>query len=540
MTRELLFLASCGLWLAGADKLEEVHWKFEDAKIGELPKGWSSAKTGQGTGSVWKVVEDPAAPAGPKVLAQTSPDGPNGLFNLCVAAEPKLADVDLSVSLKATAGKTDQGGGLVWRYQDADNYYVTRLNPLEGDFRLFHVIKGKRTQLGKTVKVEEPAGKWHSIRVVHQADRIQYYLNGNRHFDIQDGTIREAGRIGLWTKADAQTSFDAVSVAAPAARDKATINAAPQQVLVVNTQDASVSLVELSTMQEVSRHKVGPRPYGIAVTPDGKTVAVGVEDEEQVKFFSLPDFKPVGDVRIGKMFNDHIVLSQDGAQIFVANFYSDDVVIIDVGSMKEVGRISGCSAPHVVKFGPLKKNLYVTCKKVTGIAIVDPAEGKLVKFHQLNVNPRSLTFSPDESKVYFGSFWVNGFFQMDTESGKVTRLYAFDPPADNSGQQEVTYHGVEAVWPQIVLAANEGRSYVDAVDVGTGKLLDRLTTVSKPCCVERVPDSGGDTVRVLVSNIGDGTLQLVEVSKEGKLKSLGSVKVGAAPKRVAFVPHSIN
>jgi len=536
MIRTFLILTMCGLGLFGANKAAATEWKFEEAQVGELPTGWSSAKTGQGPGSVWKIIEDSTAPAGSKVLAQTSPDAPNGLFNLCVAAEPKLADLNLSVSLKAVAGKTDQGGGLVWRYQDSDNYYVCRLNPLEGDFRLFHVVKGKRTQLGKTVVVDEAVGRWHTIRVVHEGEHIQCFLNDKRHFDITDGTIRDAGQIGLWTKADAVSSFDGLSVAAPADAAVPTSLSASQQVFVVNTQDASVSLVDLATMREVKRHPVGPRPYGISVTRDGKTVAVGVEDEEQVRFFSLPDFRPVGAVRIGKMFNDHIVLSQDGTQMFVANFYSDDVVIINVASMKEVGRIAGCSAPHVVKFGPLKKNLYVTCKKITGIAIVDPTEGKLVKFHQLNVNPRSLTFSADESKVYFGSFWVNGFFQLDTESGKVTRLFAFDPPADNAAPQEVTYHGVEAVSPQIVLAANEGRSYVDSVDVETGKLLDRLTTVSKPCCVERIPDSGAGPVRVLVSNIGDGTLQLVEVSKAGKLKSLGSAKVGAAPKRVAFVP----
>ena len=98
----------------------------------------------------------------------------------------------------------------------------------------------------------------------------------------------------------------------------------------------------------------------------------------------------------------------------------------------------------------------------------------------------------------------------------------------------VTCHGVEAVYDTIVLAANEGRSYVDAVDVASGKLLDRLSGVSKPCCVERVP--GADPVRVLVSNIGDGPLQLVEVSKDGKLKAGGKAQVGKAPKRVAFVP----
>jgi YVTN family beta-propeller protein len=312
-------------------------------------------------------------------------------------------------------------------------------------------------------------------------------------------------------------------------------SSSPAQVFVVNTQDASVSLVDLKGMKEMRRFQVGPRPYGVAVSRDGKTVAVGVEDEERVKFYDTTDFKLKGETRIGRMFNDHMVLTPDGKHLLVANFYSDDVVAIDAATMKEAFRIKGTSAPHVIKYGPLRKNAYVTCKKITGIAIVDPAEQKLVQFHQINVNPRSLTFSPDETKLYFGSFWVDGFFEMETQTGKVMRLFALTPPAGKNAPQEVTYHGVESVAPNIVLAANEGRSYVDAVDVNTGRLLDRLTDgVSKPCCIERIPGTSGD-VRVLVSNIEDGTLQLVEMSGEGKLKSLGKAQVGRAPKRVAFL-----
>ncbi|HUG92425.1 MAG TPA: hypothetical protein VML55_16420, partial [Planctomycetaceae bacterium] len=84
-------------------------------------------------------------------------------------------------------------------------------------------------------------------------------------------------------------------------------------------------------------------------------------------------------------------------------------------------------------------------------------------------------------------------------------------------------------------AANEGRSYVDAVDVSTGKHIGRLPA-AKPCCVERIPGPPDESVRVLVSNLGDGTLEVVEVAREGTLKSLGKVQVGAAPKRVSFVP----
>ncbi|HLE63257.1 MAG TPA: hypothetical protein VI750_08965 [Pyrinomonadaceae bacterium] len=313
----------------------------------------------------------------------------------------------------------------------------------------------------------------------------------------------------------------------------------PRQVFVVNTQDASVSLVDIATMKEVRRIPVGPRPYGIVVSLDGRRLAVGVEDEERVKFYDTTDFKLLGETRVGKMYNDHMVLTPDGSHILVANFYSDDVVAIDAETMKEAYRIKGASAPHVIKYGPLRKHAYVTCKKITAIAIVDPQSRQLVKFHQTNVNPRSLTFAPDESKIYFGSFWVDGFFEMDTESGKVTRLFALGPPAGNSAPQEVTYHGVETVFPGVVLAANEGRSYVDAVDVRSGKQLDRLTEgVSKPCCVERIPSAAGGPVRVLVSNLEDGTLQLAEVSPEGKLRSIAKAQVGKAPKRVAFMPTS--
>ncbi len=306
-------------------------------------------------------------------------------------------------------------------------------------------------------------------------------------------------------------------------------------VLVVNTQDGSVSRVDLAAMKEVARFPVGERPYGIAVTRDGKTVAVGVEGEEKVKFFATDDFAPAGEVRIGPMNNDHITLSTDGASVLVANFHSDDVVGIDVAARREAFRIEGASAPHVIKYGPLRKLAYVTCKKITGIAWVDPAKRTLVKFQQTNVNPRSLTFSPDESRLYFASFWVDGFFEMDPSAGKVTRLIALPPPAEDAAPREVTYHGVEAVGSSLVLAANEGRSYLDSVNVESGKLVARLRhDISQPCCIERMP--GSNSTRALVSNLGDGSVTIVAVERDGVLRSVGNVKVGKAPKRVAFLP----
>ncbi len=101
-------------------------------------------------------------PAGGKALAQTSAEGPKRLFNLCVNDKVKFRDLDVSVAFKAVAGKIDQGGGLVWRYKDHNNYYLARMNPLENNYRVYKVVGGKRTQLA-TVDLKAAAG-WHTLR----------------------------------------------------------------------------------------------------------------------------------------------------------------------------------------------------------------------------------------------------------------------------------------------------------------------------------------------------------------------------------------
>lgn len=205
----LVVAGLAGVTLFAAD-VPGRKWNFEDATPGALPAGWTSAKTGEGPGSVWQVQLDASSPHGPKTLVQTSSAGPSPLFNLCVTDGPKSANVDLSVSFKAIKGEIDTGGGLVWRYQDAQNYYVARLNPLEDNFRLYKVVAGKRKQLANA-NTDLPAGQWHTLRVVHRGDQIQCHLNGKLLLEGKDTEISQPGRIGFWTKADAVTAFDGLT-----------------------------------------------------------------------------------------------------------------------------------------------------------------------------------------------------------------------------------------------------------------------------------------------------------------------------------------
>jgi hypothetical protein len=191
-------------------------WGFDDQKPGEAPKGMSCALTGKGRPGAWKVTADASAPTPPNVLAQTDADSTSHRFPVCVADGPMAVDVDLSVRFKPVSGAADQAGGLVWRYQDQDNYYLVRANALEGNVVLYKVEQGKRTDIdpkgagpfayGKKANV--PAAAWSTLRVVAKGNLFETYLNGEKLYDVEDGTFAAGGKVGVWTKADSVTYFD--------------------------------------------------------------------------------------------------------------------------------------------------------------------------------------------------------------------------------------------------------------------------------------------------------------------------------------------
>ena len=129
-----------------------------------------------------------------------------------MADAPNLTDVEATVSFKAVKGEKDQGGGIVWRYQDANNYYIARMNPLEDNFRVYKVVDGKRTKEFQNAEVKVQTGEWHILKIKMTGDHIECFLDGKKHLDVKDDSIAKAGKIGLWTKADAQTYFDQFTV----------------------------------------------------------------------------------------------------------------------------------------------------------------------------------------------------------------------------------------------------------------------------------------------------------------------------------------
>jgi Domain of Unknown Function (DUF1080) len=188
-------------------------YDFAKDTKGATPAKFHTARTGQGTEGKWVVMVDPTSFSEANVVAQISTDSTDYRFPLLIADEGSFQDLDLSVRFKAVSGDVDRAAGLVFRLVDSNDYYIVRANALEDNYRLYRVVGGNRRQFaGANFKVTP--GEWHEIRVECIGNRILCYFDGVKRIEATDNTFKEAGKVGLWTKADSVTYFDDLTVTA--------------------------------------------------------------------------------------------------------------------------------------------------------------------------------------------------------------------------------------------------------------------------------------------------------------------------------------
>ena len=175
---------------------------FDQQQVGKPPGGWTATQTGSGEAK-WAVVQDDTAPSKPNVLKQSG----QATYPVCIKDDPSIRDGFVEVKFKAISGKEDQAGGLLWRAKDANNYYVARANALENNVTIYHTVNGRRTEKKRT-KMSVASNQWHMLRVDFQGNHFTVMLDGKSALDWDDETFKDAGRVGVWTKADSVTLFD--------------------------------------------------------------------------------------------------------------------------------------------------------------------------------------------------------------------------------------------------------------------------------------------------------------------------------------------
>jgi hypothetical protein len=196
-TVAIALISSLATGIALADTVN-----FDNLKTGAPPPGWTATKTGSGNAK-WEVVADDSAPSKPNVLKQSG----EATYPVCIKDDTNLKDGFVEVKFKPVAGKEDQAGGVIWRCKDADNYYISRANALEDNVTIYHTVNGKRSEK-KRINTKVSSGQWHSLRVDFKDNFFVVTFDGKKAFTWKDDTFKDAGKVGVWTKADSTTLFD--------------------------------------------------------------------------------------------------------------------------------------------------------------------------------------------------------------------------------------------------------------------------------------------------------------------------------------------
>jgi hypothetical protein len=175
---------------------------FDKAEMGKPPAGWTATQTGSGQAK-WEIVRDDTAPSKPNALKQSG----QAAYPVCLKDDTSIKDGFVEVKFKPISGREDQAGGLVWRARDANNYYVARANALENNVTIYHTINGRRTEKQRA-RMTVSNGQWHTLRVEFQGNHFTVGLDGKNALEWEDDTFKDAGKVGVWTKADSVTLFD--------------------------------------------------------------------------------------------------------------------------------------------------------------------------------------------------------------------------------------------------------------------------------------------------------------------------------------------
>lgn len=212
--RNLIFLCLALAWpAAGA----ELDFNFGELAGGGAVTNFHAELLGGGGPPDWKIIpgEAPSAFApldptkntgGGSVLAQTSQDPADERFPMYIYDGDKFRNFQFTTQLKLVSGTAEQMAGVVFRYQNASNFYVARISGLGQNIRFYKVYNGMRSDpLGPGCKLAP--GTWHELGVHCDGNQIDILLDGRKVMPtLGDNTFSE-GKIGFWTKSDSVSYF---------------------------------------------------------------------------------------------------------------------------------------------------------------------------------------------------------------------------------------------------------------------------------------------------------------------------------------------
>jgi YVTN family beta-propeller protein len=175
-----------------------------------------------------------------------------------------------------------------------------------------------------------------------------------------------------------------------------------KRLLVANSDNGSVTVVDTATNKAVREIAVGDKPEGVTWLGDGPLAAVTVYREDRVCFLDADKGTVLTRLRVPNEPYG-IVAAKDGRRVYVTHEYPGTVSEIDVAARKVLREMKAGSMVRGLALSPDEKRLYVT-EFYTGVLhALDRETGAIVdtwKGHATDNLCRNVVLHPRRPKAY--------------------------------------------------------------------------------------------------------------------------------------------
>jgi hypothetical protein len=185
---------------------DAIH-TFDAETVGRPPSGFVFRVARESAPARWVVQREGVN----NYLAHLGEPSTRGGFSLALLETP-LPDGATFVSARTRRAGHEGSIGVVWRVQDADNYYLARLDLSRQDIGLYRVVRGNRVRIEGEDDLELDPDAWHTLKIVQKEADIRVYIGGIRVLRARDRTFGGSGAAGVWSTGDALAHFDDVRI----------------------------------------------------------------------------------------------------------------------------------------------------------------------------------------------------------------------------------------------------------------------------------------------------------------------------------------
>ena len=284
-------------------------------------------------------------------------------------------------------------------------------------------------------------------------------------------------------------------------------------VIILNSEEASYSILSRSARAEVVRLPVGREPHHLILSPDGKDVLIGSTATNELLVL---DVKTGERKRVVKDVLDpyHLAFSPDGKWFVTAAYRLDHVDIYHADGFRLAGRIFIDGLPSHMAFDAESKTVFVTLQQSGRVAAFDLATQTLKWNMPVGNAPAGIVMLPDDKRLLVALTGEDRIVTVDPKDGAVKGTLQ-------------TGKGAHNFFPK-----GDGRHYFLSNRVeGTVSLID---TKDEPKVVASVRIPGGPDCMDITPDgrelwVTQRFLRRVAIVDIETMKVVGSVPVGKSP-----------